>query len=193
MYATATCSADRSSMSLRFNPPPNWPLVSVPEDWLPPAGWVPPPHLPAAPPGWAWVIEAPELLEEEQPKKQSNELLTSLKRVVLASVAGLFIIFLVTRITPFFDVSSDERDESRARTNAWVTCTMVMNKYLKSPASAGYPTTSELNVQIQGNTYLFPRAWVDSQNSFGAQIRTYFSCVAAGSGDSWGATIKILE
>jgi hypothetical protein len=39
--------------SMRFNPPPNWPL---PAGWTPPPGWVPDPSWGPAPPGWQlWV------------------------------------------------------------------------------------------------------------------------------------------
>lgn len=41
-------------MSMRFNPPPGWPVP--PSDWTPPPDWSPDPSWPPPPPGWQlWV------------------------------------------------------------------------------------------------------------------------------------------
>ena len=42
-------------MSMRLNPPPDWP--PVPPGWVPPAGWQPDPSWPDPPPGWNLWIE----------------------------------------------------------------------------------------------------------------------------------------
>lgn len=59
---------------------------------------------------------------------------------------------------------------------AWSNCQELQTKQLKAPASAGYPTLSELTWSKSGSTWTFTRAWVDAENSFGANIRTYFNC-----------------
>lgn len=44
-------------MSLKFNPPPNWP--APPAGWVPPSGWVPDPSWGPAPDGWQfWTDES---------------------------------------------------------------------------------------------------------------------------------------
>ncbi len=58
---------------------------------------------------------------------------------------------------------------------AWDVCQQNVDKRLKAPATAGYPMRSEFDIIRAGETYRM-RAWVDSENSFGAQIRTYFTC-----------------
>ena len=68
-----------------------------------------------------------------------------------------------------------------------------MNWDLKAPASAGYPMLGELEVERVGTTYTFPYAWVDAQNSFGAQIRTYFTCTAIRYSVSWSVRATVLE
>jgi hypothetical protein len=60
---------------------------------------------------------------------------------------------------------------------AWDVCQQTVSDMLKAPATAGYPMTSEFDITQSGETFKM-RAWVDSQNSFGAQIRTFFTCVA---------------
>ncbi len=43
-------------LSMRYNPPPNWP--EPPEGWAPPPGWSPDPSWPPPPTGWRlWVEE----------------------------------------------------------------------------------------------------------------------------------------
>jgi len=45
-------------MTVRFNPPPNWP--PPPAGWAPPANWQPDPGWPPAPAGWSlWVDDNP--------------------------------------------------------------------------------------------------------------------------------------
>jgi len=44
-------------VTLRFNPPPNWPRP--PAGWMPPAGWKPDPSWPSPPAGWhLWLPDA---------------------------------------------------------------------------------------------------------------------------------------
>jgi len=47
-------SSDNTDATWRFNPPPGWP--PPPPGWTPAQGWVPPAHLPAAPPEWQWWL-----------------------------------------------------------------------------------------------------------------------------------------
>jgi len=44
-------------MSLRYNPPPNWP--PPPADWTPPPGWRPDPSWGPPPPGWRLWVPGP--------------------------------------------------------------------------------------------------------------------------------------
>jgi len=54
-----------------------------------------------------------------------------------------------------------------------------VKKQLKSPSTAKFPGIIEKNkqsVNLGGGTFKID-SWVDSQNSFGAMIRTNFSCI----------------
>ncbi len=72
---------------------------------------------------------------------------------------------------------------------AWVmTCEYVRAK-LKSPHSAQFPYSSEPGVvvnEISPDSYTV-RGYVDSQNSFGAMLRTWFTCILKEniSSDNW--------
>lgn len=56
---------------------------------------------------------------------------------------------------------------------------------LKSPSTAEFPTYSEVNVQELDSNQYFVNAYVDSQNGFGAIIRTNYSCVLTKKGEKW--------
>ena len=58
---------------------------------------------------------------------------------------------------------------------AWVMCQQRMNEILKAPATAGYPLTNEFQIMRSGEVFNMD-AWVDAENSFGANLRTYFHC-----------------
>lgn len=113
--------------------------------------------------------------------------------ISLAILGG--IVWLI--IAVFFggdDGDSPDRPSSGDQSiGAWILCQERMDSTLKAPASAGYPLISELSVQKVGTTYTFPRAWVDAQNSFGAQIRTFFSCTAIDYEDSWSVRVSVLD
>ena len=61
-------------------------------------------------------------------------------------------------------------------TMAYVMMQQFVEKQLKSPSTAKFPSTVNEEVKIvnKGNQTYSMVAFVDSQNSFGATIRTYF-------------------
>ena len=63
---------------------------------------------------------------------------------------------------------------------------IFVEKQLKSPSTAKFPKTIEKNEHITnlgGGKYKI-NSWVDSQNAFGATIRTNFSCTIIFEGDN---------
>ena len=60
-----------------------------------------------------------------------------------------------------------------------------VEKQLTSPSTAKYPKVVERDkhITILGNNRYEINSWVDSQNSFGATIRTRFSCIIIFEGD----------
>lgn len=70
-------------------------------------------------------------------------------------------------------------------TEAFVMCQQFVRDRLKAPASAGFPLSYEATI-TGGPTLWTVRSHVDSENSFGAQIRTRFTCsVNYEGGDRW--------
>lgn len=66
-----------------------------------------------------------------------------------------------------------------------------VKKQLKSPSTAKFPGTFEKNEHITelGASRYKIVSWVDSQNGFGAMIRTNFSCIIQFEGDN----VRCLE
>jgi hypothetical protein len=63
---------------------------------------------------------------------------------------------------------------------------LLVKKALKSPSTASFPwSADEYEVYDLGNSRYSVSSWVDSENSFGATIRTYFNIVMKNVGDSW--------
>lgn len=79
-------------------------------------------------------------------------------------------------------ISWDQKDN---RAGAWVYTKMYVKNNLKSPSSAKFPGSYSGYIQQNGTTYTI-NSYVDSQNSFGAMIRTYFNAtVKEVSEDRW--------
>ena len=101
--------------------------------------------------------------------------------IVILALLALGGIFL-------FIHSYEKKEADKKETVAWKTkdnSTMAyimmqdfVKRRLKSPASAKFPFASEQDISIQKDEHEYVIfAYVDSQNSFGAMIRTYYSGV----------------
>lgn len=75
---------------------------------------------------------------------------------------------------------------------AWAACQNKTAAQLKAPATAEFPTMLDIKHTKRPYGYDF-NGWVDSQNSFGALIRTNFLCIAKGSGENFTAEIEFLN
>lgn len=81
-----------------------------------------------------------------------------------------------------------EREQSERKGEAWVMAQQFVKDKLKSPGTAdfGWLQTSEDTVQDLGGGKYRIRGWVDSQNTFGATVRTRFVCeLKHAGGDRW--------
>lgn len=70
--------------------------------------------------------------------------------------------------------------------SAFVMSQLFVKKQLKAPSTADFPTYNESFVTDLGGGKFRVSAYVDAQNSFGAQVRSNFTCVLKSSdGDTW--------
>ena len=103
------------------------------------------------------------------------------KPFATAAAAALALAVTGCGVDPVDPVADDES------TSAEVMCEEFIEKRLKAPATADYtdPTTSK-----DGATYTVAGA-VDSENGFGAKIRTRYVCVVRSDGDDMWTLVDL--
>lgn len=89
------------------------------------------------------------------------------------------------------DTSVNSINEPEDHTiEAFVYAQEQIEQQIKSPSSAEWPTAYESLLHQKGNVYTF-KSYFDSQNSFGAMIRTNYICVVEENNNLY--TIKELQ
>lgn len=83
------------------------------------------------------------------------------------------------------------KDSKSNQDSAYEACKHFVGEQLKSPASASYPNfftnTADLHIAYNGAGSYTVSSQVDSDNSFGAKLRTLFTCTTstADGGNNW--------
>jgi hypothetical protein len=94
-------------------------------------------------------------------------------KVVLWIGLPLLTVFAISR----FQSSSTQDAQSSQWVNVAVQCERLVKNQLKSPSTAeftdAYQQRAEITSTATGMTW---DGWVDSENSFGASIRSHFTC-----------------
>lgn len=67
---------------------------------------------------------------------------------------------------------------------AYVSAQMILEKFLKSPSTAKYPVANEASIKRYSDNSFQVSAYVDSQNGFGAMIRSEWTIFLKFEGDS---------
>lgn len=79
-------------------------------------------------------------------------------------------------------------DSGPTKAGAYAASQTFVEQKLRSPASADFPSYREVMVdELSGGIYRI-KAYVDSQNGFGAQIRSHYTCVIRADGENWHLT-----
>lgn len=107
-----------------------------------------------------------------------------------------FIIFLVFKCScSETDQEIANRTEQNSEFTAYYNSQQCVKELLKSPSTAEFPSGSNQFVtKIDEDTYLI-NSYVDSQNSFGAMLRTNYVCqVTLNSDDTYTCdSVELLE
>jgi hypothetical protein len=111
---------------------------------------------------------------------KSNKLETPTEKVVAVVIGALIIYFVFSNLysavtdkkTSFFN--SEGNNNKNQGDVAAICAQNYIKMFLKSPGSAKFPWNLT-STSLGGNKYKVEN-YVDSQNSFGALIRTYYSC-----------------
>lgn len=72
-----------------------------------------------------------------------------------------------------------------SKTDASLMCQTFVQRRLRAPATAKFPPVTEDKVTKYGPNTFMVSSYVDSQNGFGALIRSTYTCEMTVSGDSW--------
>jgi hypothetical protein len=111
-----------------------------------------------------------------------------------SSGSGCLMVFGIIGAIWLFSLCSDggtgggstPRADTGDAVGAWVVCQQFLEDQLKAPATAEYPSGySQYTTSLGGGKFRVD-AYVDAQNSFGALIRTDFTCSVSYTGnDNW--------
>jgi hypothetical protein len=90
----------------------------------------------------------------------------------------------------------DYKTELSKTVDAWILVENHVKKSLKSPGSAKFPFAASKDcVTKESDSTYFINCYVDSQNSFGALIRTYFQARVEfnSDGDYWMTEFNVID
>lgn len=99
----------------------------------------------------------------------------------------ILVIFLVCLIGYAISSSQSNNQKSSAPTgkDAYYACQLFAKDRLKAPSTAKFPSYDNgAVITLSANSWKV-NSYVDAQNSFGAQIRTSYSCSVLSAGDKW--------
>lgn len=103
----------------------------------------------------------------------------------------LFIILLVFVLNTDTSYQDEPGSEFKQRDACYMSQTFL-NKELKSPATAKYQNCHYAKLEYLGNNIYGVYSYVDSQNSFGAMIRTDYYAELRDNGDETWSLINIV-
>lgn len=118
-------------------------------------------------------------------KQGENDNKKAGKGCMVMFIAFAIIVGVIYMMSSDSDDSSSSSDYDTNTFLAYNYATEFVKKQLKSPSTAEFASTFEQadHTTHLGNQRYKISSWVDSQNSFGATIRTEFSCIIAFEGD----------
>lgn len=119
-------------------------------------------------------LEVQKQLKETEEKK--NMKIGCLTVLVIFVVAGLWAA-----------LSGNSEPKGPDGLDAYVMSQIFVEKQLKSPSTAKFPTFEDSMVIPLGDNRFKISSYVDAQNSFGAMVRTPYTCIVkhTGEGDKW--------
>lgn len=117
-------------------------------------------------------------------KEKVSWALWSLLGVSVLFVVGVVIVVLSNTSRPGPVVKAREPMEYAVEA-----CRIAMTNSLKAPSTAKFPDDSTVKVSPGGGFNFLITSYVDAQNSFGAMIRTEYTCVLVNpTGNTWNVT-----
>lgn len=119
------------------------------------------------------------------PNKVAAEKAAAAKQYEQGS-GGLWWVALGVIAVVVFAVIAGKGDRSA---DAIFSCTSAVKEKLKSPTSADFPRTGQEIVKLGDSGLVVVRGYVDAENSFGAKIRSRYTC-RVDVGEEYATTMK---
>ena len=130
-----------------------------------------------------WIIE-----DKEVEKEISNTDIDNLPDKTESSKnnSAIYIIAAIICIIGFIGIieifnSPSSKDYKK---EAYVLAQHVVEQQLKAPKTAKFPWYNDSYIKVSSDKYTVS-AYVDAENSFGANVRTYFTVTMTRNGDDW--------
>ena len=102
------------------------------------------------------------------------------------SIIAFVLVIIILAVSHFTaDPTKSRRKSEPDIHGAWAYTQLFVKDKLKSPKSADFPFGGSSGVTPLGKNRYRVVSYVDSQNSFGATIRTNFTCIIKKKNDSW--------
>lgn len=109
--------------------------------------------------------------------------LPGLAKILVGWAAFCVIMLVVVLVIRVNWVAAGRPDLYRpTAAEAYDMCTDAMLERLKAPATAQFADLGAATITKQDN-YFFVDSWVDSENAFGALLRTHYTCTVQHVGD----------
>lgn len=115
--------------------------------------------------------------KDKKPKSQTAQ-------VVLAVFAVIVVLSVLFALNDGGSSSKKSLDDNNVH-GAWAYTQQFVEKRLKSPSSAKFPFGGYQHVTSLGNYRYNVDSYVDSENSFGAKIRTNFTAIIKETDTGW--------
>jgi len=105
---------------------------------------------------------------------------------------SVFLMFLIS-LLPESEEDAGPQEYEVDKTLACIIAQDFVKQRLKSPKSAEFPPCRDISIDYLGNKTYEVSGYVDSQNSFGALLRTDYYVRLTDLGETWKAEEVIIE
>ena len=128
--------------------------------------------------------KAPEEKAAPEQPKRSEIIAGSIILIIFVFLAYKGISFIFTN-SPLDSIpaSAVVQPEQHSDTDAYIDAQAIVSKALKSPSTAKFPSSSHATITRAGENIFKVDSYVDSQNGFGAMIRSEWSVMFEYVGD----------
>ena len=136
---------------------------------------------------------AEEIQDEAKVCKHCGKPVVTAQASKVAGAGCLILVLLFVGMCVAITMMPDDPERSAedafrdSRIMTETLCEQQMMGRLRAPGSADFPFSSAGDVVRSGepNTYRL-RSYVDAENAFGGEVRSWFTCVVSGQGDEIG-------